>query len=286
MDIINISNYLEALSEIRANYTDQIYFRGHSDVNYELQPNLYRKENYYINEDKIYKETIVNSPQEFYNSKATIEVLVKMQHYGIPTRLLDITENPLVALFFACYDNHLENGEVIVLNIPNRNVRFYDSDKVTILANIAKQQVDFGFDYKLNFDQFNEDDISEVNNEYFGYLLHSIKDDKPHFYSIINPKDIESVFAVKVKLDNPRIIRQNGAFLIFGINRSVNGESGKTHCAKINRKWIVKPNNEKLIIPKAAKPEILKELSLLGINYSTLFPELGDFAKFIKLKYY
>ena len=263
----------------------QLFFRGHSDETFLLRPNLYRKERYYVNEDNIYKETIVNSPQEFYHCKKTIEVLVKMQHYGIPTRLLDITRNPLVALYFACCENDDKNGEVVLLNIPIRYVRFYDSDKITILANLSKQQVDFGFDYKDDFDYFNEDDVAETNGQYFGYLLHSIKEDKPHFYDIINPKDVEGVFAVQVKLDNPRIIKQNGAFLIFGIQKSIEATEGKTNCAEVNEEWILKPQNEKVIVPKDAKKDILLELDLLGINNSTLFPELDDFAKYVKEKY-
>lgn len=285
MKVSNISEYIPLLSKIDKDENKQLFFRGHSDDRYSLCPNLYRKEHYYVNEDNIYKDTIVNSPQEFYKCKTTIEVLVKMQHYGIPTRLLDITRNPLVALFFACCENDTEDGEIILLNIPIKYVRFYDSDKVTILANLTKQQVDFGFDYKADFDYFKENDIEEVNNQYFGYLLHSIKEDKPHFYNIINPCDIESVFAVQVKLDNPRIIRQNGAFLIFGIEKSQDGTGGKTNCAIVEEDWILKPNNEKVIIPKEFKKNILEELNLFSINRSTLFPELEDFAKHIKIKY-
>lgn len=285
MIIKNISEFISSLSILERRRSIQLFFRGHSDEKYLLLPNLYRKEKYFVNEDNIYRETIVNSPQEFYNCKRTIEILVKMQHYGIPTRLLDITRNPLVALFFACCENDDVNGEVIIFNIPPRYVRFYDSDRVTILANLAKQQVDFGFDYKEDFDRFNERDIEEVNNQHFGYLLHSIKEDKPHFYNIINPKDVESVLAVQVKLDNPRIIKQNGAFLIFGIKKSEYRESGKTYCAKINEDWILKPKNEKVIIHKEYKQNILSELDLIGINNSTLFPELDDYAKYIKDKY-
>src|SRR5690606_27727733 len=131
------------------------------------------------------------------------------------TRLLDLTRNALVALFFACEANNDRNGEFIILHIPNDDVCYFDSDKVCILSNLAKQPKRFEFQYD---DNLNKKNIKYINKEYFVYLLHSIKEDKPHFQNIINPKDIEKVYAVQTKLDNPRIIRQNGAFLIFGNN--------------------------------------------------------------------
>lgn len=236
----NISEYISILSPIEKDKLKHLFFRGHSNLKFVLKPTIYRNERYFVNEDNIYRETIVNSPQDFYTCNKTIEVLVKMQHYGIPTRLLDVTRNPLVALFFACWENETIDGEVVIMSIPTNHVRFYDSDKVAILANLAKQQVDFGFDYKPDFDYFNKDDVDEVNSCYFGYLLHSIKEDKPHFYNIINPVDVESVFAVQVKLDNPRIVKQNGAFLIFGVKKSDEGTSGKTYSADVSDEWILK----------------------------------------------
>lgn len=279
MEIKKLSDFTTALSSIKSDDNKQLFYRGHSNKEYQLLPNLYRKENFYLSEDKIFKETIVNCPQEFYNCKSTLEILVKMQHYEIPTRLLDLTRNPLVALYFVCSSEKDLDGEILLLHIPNKDVCFYDSDRVTILSNLTKQGLDFKFDYKADFDYENEDDVKEVNDKYFGYLLHSIKEDKPHFYNIINPRDIESVFAVQVKLDNPRIIRQNGAFLIFG------AEKDKANCSKIDPNWILKVDNEQLIIPSKFKSDIQKELNILGINISTIFPELDDYAEYIKDKY-
>ena len=42
--------------------------------------------------------------------------------------------------------------------------------------------------------------------------------EKPHFQNVIDSKDIERVFCVKPMFDNPRIIRQSGAFFLYGIN--------------------------------------------------------------------
>ena len=154
-----------------------------------------------------------------------------------------------------------------------------------------------------------------INKYYFGELLHFIKEDKSYFQNIINPDDVESVFAIKPKLDNPRIVRQHGAFLIFGIQESPRfawRPFFKEDMAKIPLQWIIRgkvgenskdevdefeefftasktdsktKNNNRIIIKSSKKELILKELDNLGINKSTLFPEIDKVADYIKEKY-
>ena len=118
---------------------------------------------------------------------------------------------------------------------------------------------------------------------YFRKLLNFIKEDKSYFQDIINPNDVESVLAIKPKLDNPRIIRQYGAFLIFGAK-----ESNK-EMPKVENYWIIAGKNaqigKRIIIDHKSKGDILKELDKLGINKSTLFPEIDKVADYIKEKY-
>jgi len=279
MEINRLSEFTESLTKIKSISHKTLFFRGHSNLDYTLKPTLYRKEKFYLSEDKIFKDILLSCPQDFSNTKNTMEILVKMQHYGVPTRILDLTKNALVALFFACESNYNEDGEVLLLHIPNKEVCYFDSDKVSILSNIAKQNISFMFEYPSSFDNEDIKQVEYINKEYFGYLLHSIKEEKSHFKDIINPRDLEKVFAVQAKLDNPRIIRQGGAFLIFGVKNT------KFKPAEVPSEWILKPNGESIIIPKSSKLKILEELDILGINRSTLFPELEDQAGYIKKKY-
>lgn len=48
------------------------------------------------------------------------ELLAALQHYGVPTRMLDFTFNPLIALWFAVEDHDQTDGRVFAIDISNR----------------------------------------------------------------------------------------------------------------------------------------------------------------------
>lgn len=95
-------------------------------------------------------------PKQFSSCKNTFEHLVMMQHYGFPTRLLDVTSNPLVALYFSCVDRHghmnpSEDGVVTIYDIPDEQIKNYNSDTVTILSNLAR----ISDEYQAYYSYFN-----------------------------------------------------------------------------------------------------------------------------------
>jgi len=268
-----VSDYLLLLN--RFGNKENLFFRGHSKTNYSLRPSVMRNENIKKNESKIYQELIINCPDDFKGFHRHIDYLVKMQHYGLPTRLLDITRNPLVALYFACCSNEKEVGEIIVFAPEKEQIKYENSDTVAMLASLPlftyeEQAVLMDYLYvpgKL------EKEFANLPERF----VHEVQTEKPGFIDRIRRNDMENCFIVLPKKDNSRIVKQDGAFIICGIN--------ETPETIINQKLRLVQDEKQVLVFVNNKDSILNELDLLSINKSTLFPEIDYVADYIRSKY-
>jgi len=269
--IKTIGEFITKLEKLNITQNDTLFFRGEAKEHSAIVPSIYTKNEWIENEDKIFKEFILRNPNDFINEKTTFEKLVKMQHYSLPTRLLDITSNPLIALFFACerYQNE-EDGHLVVFSIPDKDTKYYDSDTVSVISNISRRPID-----KLDIGNLNNKKKKFNSTSEIQYLLHEIKEEKPYFKDIIKKEHMQKVVFVKPLLNNARIIKQDGAFLLFGINQQ------KRECAEIPENYIL----QTIPIDKNSKKTIMKNLEILGISKDKIYPEMDTTASYLKEKF-
>ena len=265
----SVRTFLDVLEEVESSGDEVLYYRGHSNSTYQLSPSIYRDQNWIENEDILYKEIVLKCPNDFREQENTFQMLVKMQHYSLPTRLLDVTANPLIGLYFACSEgkNSSEDGEVVIFKIPKREVRYYDSDTVSVISNVSRRPSSFKLPRASDVPRFN--DSREIR-----YLLHEIKKEKPYFEPKIRKQHLESVICVKPKLDNPRVIRQDGAFLLFGV------AGQKIKPALVPDNYLC--SDPRVLVNRSQKLKIIEQLRTLGITKGTIFPEIDKVAEHLK----
>lgn len=283
----------EYVRKNRCGFEYKMYYRGHESLSYDLIPSVLRSGRD-ATESYLYHKIISELPQEF-PGHSHIDNLVKMQHFGSDTRLLDITANPLVALYFACLEKKDEAGIVYVFCVPDRSVKYCDSDKVTILSSLAALSYDdiqllVNLKSKINQELSNfgistqHDILRKLNQtEYqrriekdsaYIKLFNEIRRENPAFENRIKFNDLFDSLIVQPNKTNDRILKQDGAFILSGL--------------ATNKEDIVR-SNDKFVIYKIHiedKSRILKELENINITRATMFPDVDNVASFFKHKYY
>lgn len=266
----NVQDYISVVENLKKKYPNQeAFYRGHYSFKYTLVPSLYRKKKYYDNESYMY----MDFKTQFYNElsdKKYIEILTTMQHYKMPTRLLDTTSNPLVALYMACdkpqgYKNKgLGIGEVVVMNESIRNIKYSDSNAVTLLSSLAVLETNYKqelYEKILESKEKNDPSIYKNSIAYKRFVAEVMNELSFFDDSFFTPDVLLRPRHVKVGMINERIIAQSGSFILFGLCNYVTGEYQHLNTVSKERVFIV--NRE----------HITSQLDLLNINAGTMYPD-------------
>lgn len=254
----------------------QFLYRGLSNKDYELLPGIFRKQIDIIDKLKIKNDRYREWAKEIDILKAFIHEassIISMpiesieqwaeyaQHYGVPTRFLDWSKNPLVALYFCVRDNNTQDGSIWVLHA--KNYQRY------MLKSLRKQD-----DLEIKTPHMIVKDLIEGNSD-LSYEL-------PILYT---PYYVDA-----------RMSAQSSYFMVWGtceepLEKILESDTLKMQLPeKTTRERVYgKHESEALIfrffVHACDKQMILHELDTVGINEKTLFPGLDGIGRYIERKY-
>lgn len=271
----NVEDYIMAITELNIKYRNkEPFYRGHYNYTYSLTPSLYRNKSFYENESFMY----MDFKTQFYNelrNKKYIEILTTMQHYKLPTRMLDTTSNPLVALFMACdrpinyHDRDIEMGEVIYMSESKENIKYSDSNAVTLISSLAVLETCYKQELYEKIMEYKEKKDPNIYKNSMAYkrFVAEVKNELPSFSEdLFDPDTLIRHRHVKVGMINERVIAQSASFILFGLCNYETGEylPLETHC------------KERIFVVN--RGFINKQLNMLNINSSTMYPDMDHKA--------
>lgn len=252
----NINDPKELVDRLNK-FQNHFVFRGHSNSNWKLETSLQRllKQDYISKVAKCEKYSIDEFKSKFYlyNSgdyepKTYLEWLAMMQHYGTPTRLLDFTESPFIALYF-CLENAAkdQDEEMVIYAVDYRAI-----NKATI-------------DYFKNHDSDFKYDYADIE-----YSKDSIFDE------YIKRFNEPLLWVTEPKRLNKRIEKQRGTFLYTNCNDKSYSEILETNIYKHVETY-------ELEFPAKYWDHYYTILNKMNINGKTVYGDLDGLSKQIKM---
>lgn len=259
----------------------ELYYRGFINCEWRDEPSVFR--NNRLKRENLFVEQVVCNYPDVFSNAHTIDILTQLQHYGGPTRMLDVTSNILVALFFACggweqvvdrkifEENEYTDGLIRIYTVKKDKINSIDSETVTLIANISRL---------------------EYTGKPFGELPWKCERDLGVWQTdddliLKNAEDANDVVFVKTQLNNPRVRAQFGSFFLFGGLSGIEGIKcpdclRQQHITKMKLEMPHRYVMDEIKIPANYKKKIINDLkTYFGMSFQTLCPEKQDFIKTI-----
>lgn len=283
--ITSVKTYVDEITKFRSDNpainAEQWFFRGQKNASWEVRPNIFRGDNL-ASEHIVIDRAQRQNPVEFRDCANNFEVLTKLQHYGLGTRLLDVTLNPLVALYFAT-----EPSSEFIKNKNGQYTQTEHDGRVyyKFVTGCSLRDLQIKIAMAIPFEEFGKSvslevfcqklfDDNTISLSEFEYL-------KSNDYAEIIRILQTNSFIISTN-SNIRLIQQRGAFLVspaININTNTEIKSSLLSKAKMN---LAKEFDGSFVIPHGKKDEIREELDFFNVNEATLFPELEHQMRYIQ----
>lgn len=288
MEIDSVSSFISAVKSLKESVdgaSTELYFRGQDAEFWDIEPSIFRNSMLSV-EHKLMQIPLQKIPTEFKEFNTVFDIMTKYQHYGMCTRLLDLTTNPLVALYFACKchgdETYASDDGEESSHEPYGVIYFTQNYYPSLPTDLEVQVVSALARYDLTKENTVEDVLTKLKRE-------SIIDDelktkwlqKESFSEFVNI--IQRNYMVTPTYTNERLKKQSGVFLLASLFTISSGTDVVKSVISKSKDDLRKEFEKDFFFVRGENKEaILKELDLYNINEATLFPELEHQLSYIK----